>query len=393
MKRTYTGLLVFLLGCMLNSCVEPYEFDTETFESALVVEATITNEVRIQEVHLSRTYSLDNNGPVAESNAEVRIVDNASNLFNFVESTPGKYISVSPFAAVEGRDYTLEINVGGRSYTSIPARISGKSEIEDLYPVTNTTSQGGPGVAILINSIGRGENSGYYRYEYIETFKIQSPFFKSMDIISNDGGVDIVPKAKEEYTCFRTENSHDIILGNSTSLSEDRLEGKMVRFLSEEDPELAHRYSILVRQYGLSREAYAFYENLKELSESESLFSQIQPGFLEGNVYSEENREEKVIGYFNVSWVEEKRVFFNYEDFYDPGGRRPSYVTYCPLDTPTTVQDLFSYIESESWRLYQDNDNFKLPYTSEPGRYIFTRAECVDCTTLGTNEKPEFWVD
>ena len=40
------------------SCTEPYEIETVDFESVLVVESTITNEVRPQVVKLSKTSQL-----------------------------------------------------------------------------------------------------------------------------------------------------------------------------------------------------------------------------------------------------------------------------------------------------------------------------------------------
>jgi hypothetical protein len=57
---------------------------------------------------------------------------------------------------------------------------------------------------------------------------------------------------------------------------------------------------------------------LKELSGSDGILSQNQPGFFFGNIKSVENPNEKVIGYFEVSSVSSQRIFFNYEDVF-PG--------------------------------------------------------------------------
>src|SRR5690606_25780436 len=131
--------------------------------------------------------------------------------------------------------------------------------------------------------------------------------------------------------------------------------------------------------------AFSYYQSLKELSESESLFSQIQPGLLTGNMVSLDNPEEYVLGFFSVASVTERRVFFNYEDFYNPGEyRRPFFTDPCSMEMPKDLQTIQFFAESEFYRLFSHD-----PATG----YIFTEAACVDCTLLGTNEVPEFWED
>ncbi len=129
-------------------------------------------------------------------------------------------------------------------------------------------------------------------------------------------------KLKEEYTCYRSENSQDIILANTNSLSEDNVNNLFLTFIDGEDPKVALRYSILVKQYVISRPAYNYYKILDELSSSDNIFSQSQPGYFNGNITNIDNPGEKVIGFFDVSSVSDKRIFFNHGDFFDPG-RRP----------------------------------------------------------------------
>ena len=56
LKNKIKYLVVFL---MLISCVEPFEIKTIDFESALVVEATITDELKNHVVKLSRAFKLE----------------------------------------------------------------------------------------------------------------------------------------------------------------------------------------------------------------------------------------------------------------------------------------------------------------------------------------------
>src|SRR5690606_17190553 len=354
-----TSYLYILLSLLIfEGCVEPFEFENETYEDVLVVEATLTNEEKHHEVLLSRTFPLDGSEAFAEHGARVSIQDDNGNQFDFNESSPGRYVSSYPFSAGEGRLYTLEITTGnGKNYTSDASGFTGTASIESIYGMLSQNQEGELGVDILINSTGNQENSGYYRYEYTETYKILSRYFKYREAIVNSyGEIQVVEKTIQDNTCFNTGESNEILLSNSTSLNQDRVVGSFLKFIRQDNPIFANRYSMLVKQYGISREAFSFYQSLKELSESESLFSQIQPGFLPGNMVSLDDPDEYVLGFFSVASVTESRVFFNYTDFYNPvEHQRPHFADPCHLETFRTPADTLiikDYAQSEQYRLY-----------------------------------------
>ncbi len=390
LNKTNKIFFLVLLNLSALGCVEPFELETEVFESALVIEATITNELKHQQVKLSRTYRLEEDVSPKESNARVTVIDDAQNEFLFEETNPGIYTSLSPFQALPQRIYSLHIETeDGRTYSSQPAALVTGGKITDLYATRTQNSRGEDGIALLVNSVNESGSEDYYRYEYEETFEIFAPIKKGFDLILEDNELVLVEKTKEEYRCFKTFESQEVVLANTTSLTEDRLEGFLVRFIQQGNPIISHRYSALVRQYAVSQEVYIFYETLKELSQSESLFSQTQPGFLNGNIFSEENpEEEKVLGYFSVSQVTEKRVFFSFEDFFSEDEDRPSYISdLCPVSEPLPQEPkLKEMIRSGNAKFYE-----RVPVGFIPPFYRVVRAECVDCTLTGTNKVPEFW--
>ena len=85
------------------SCVEPYEAETEIFEDVLVVEAMITNEIKHQEITLSRSYRFENDSIAFEKNATVKVIENNNITFEFFEENHGKYVSKIPFNAKSGQ--------------------------------------------------------------------------------------------------------------------------------------------------------------------------------------------------------------------------------------------------------------------------------------------------
>ena len=300
-----------LIGLTLVSCLEEIDFVTEneSFESALVIEATITNELKQQEIILSRSYKFEADGPSPESGASV-IIESNLGTFEFEEEAPGKYISISSFAAQQNVDYTIRINTNnGRSYVSTPVQLTQESSIDNLYAVRENNDSGTNGMSIYIDSYDPSGNSKYYRYEYEETYKIIAPRWTDKEIILTDPltcEVDLRDRIQEERVCYNTVNSLTINLFNTSQLAEDRVFRHLIRFVDSENYILTYRYSIKVKQYIQSLEAYTFYKTLKEFSEEGSLFSQTQPGFISGNIVSESNPTEKVIGYFDVSTVSER---------------------------------------------------------------------------------------
>lgn len=385
--------IIFLIATFLAvyGCVEPYEFETETFEDALVVEAILTDEIKFQEIQISRTYRLEDDFPTAESFADVVVTDDQGNEFFFYEMTPGKYISNVEFGIQPQRKYQLLIQTrDGGSYSSDPTQMVPGNDIEDLY-AERVVLQEEDGIALLVDSKNSETASKYALYEYEETYKIVSPIVVRSTIEFEGNNWRVVPNTKQETICYNTVPSKEIILSNTSALSSNNLDSFLVRFIRKDDPVLGQRYSILVKQYSLTGEAYSYYSTLKKISSSESLLSQNQPGFVNGNMYSINDDDEKVIGYFTLSEVSTKRIYFNYYDFFDFDEPRPKFPEDCiPFRPGELIETPIGMIQSGTVRFM----NFAgAPVEGEIGegpiRVVAT--ECVDCTVYGTNEMPDFW--
>jgi Domain of unknown function (DUF4249) len=403
-------ILITILGIISSSCVETFNFESEvkTFESVLVVEATITNELKQQEVLLSRTFQLGTVAPSPERNAQVKIIDNTNTEYLFKETdSAGIYISTIPFAVNYDRDYTLLITTkNGNSYKSSPKVLTQSAKMDSLFAVRDFNEDGQEGISIYINSFDPSGNSKYYRFEYEETYKIIAPFWAEQDLVVIDTLTDeafgvpynltFVNRSRDEQVCYNTVVSNEINVINTIDLNEDRLSKYRLRFISRENYIISHRYSILVKQYVQSRKAFVYYKTLKLFSESESLFSENQSGFFEGNIASVNKSKEKVIGFFDVSSVDIKRIYFNYEDFF-PNEQLPPYANGCFFDAPPLFNPfssgvrlpLSSAIESGNFKYFDEH----VPLSELEGPALLVTRSCGDCTVLGKSEAPEFWVE
>ena len=388
-------LLFLLVGSIFVGCTEPFSPDLlPQTESILVVEATLSNESKNHEVLLSRS-SQEQGTLQVEENANVSIVDDNQRTFTFTESEAGRYVSDIAFSAESNRAYRLFITTSnGRTYASNPATLPQITQIENVESKKTVTDSGVGGVTITVDSFDPTGNSTYYRYEYEETYKIIAPewVLDELRVVSEENMfVGIFERQDEERTCYASERSNTIILTKTSGAGEDRVTDFSVRFLNQDNFIISHRYSILVKQYVLSREAYTFYEKLQDFSGSESLFSQSQPGFINGNIIPTDGGNDRVVGIFEVSSVSEKRTFFNYSDFF-PDEELPPFVNEC---RPTTFElggnpSVFEWVKSKRVSYVGNVTNQQ---TGALEAYIVVPRVCGDCTELGSTTVPDFWVE
>ncbi|WP_299535303.1 DUF4249 domain-containing protein [Ulvibacterium sp.] len=383
---------LFGVCIILGSCTEPFSPEIPPSDSLLVVDATLTNELKNHKVFLSRTTQGDEE-PTVESNATVRIVDDNQQQYPYTETEPGTYVSDVMFSAEPDRSYRLRITTAsGREYASSPAILPPlTAEMTDVYAERTTTDSGLDGMGIFVNSFDANGNSIYYKYEYEETYKIIAPRWVPHGlVIANEDPLVITDFQRDgQKTCFATEKSNTLILNNTSGVGEDRITGFNVRFINRDNYIISHRYSLLVKQFVLSRQAFEFYETLQDFSGVESLFSDSQPGFIVGNIFPQDDGNDQVVGIFEVSSVSEQRVFFNYSDFF-PDEDLPPFVDECPPSVTFAPEDEELALLIRGNLISFNNFNERPPPPGQ-GRYFVQPRVCGDCTALGTETIPDFW--
>jgi len=399
-KSIYKNIIFILIGLLLNQCVEPIDIDTTILEDAMVIEATITNEYKFQKIRLTRSFNFTDDSPGNETNANVTIIDDLNETYPFREESPGNYISTSKFMAEPNKKYQLQITTSnGKVYNSQISELPNTTSIDNLFVTSKTDNLGNKKISILVDSYDATSSSKYYRYEYEETYKIIAPKWNSLDMVADmlpPYQISFVKKTEEQQVCYQTELSNSIIQTETNDLSEDRVSKFEVRSIPINNPIIAHRYSILVKQYVQSLASYTYYKTLNKQSSNENLFSSNQPGFIRGNVFSIDNPNELVIGYFEITSVSSKRLFFNFKDIY-PEEPLPPYFSGCNSSAPSTKtfpgepSQLAEGINSGRVKYYAKNPNYPNPLNLKAGPYLVVSVECGDCTQLGSNVVPDFW--
>jgi len=413
-------LKVFALCVFMFSCIEEIPLETQTtFNEVLVIEGTITNELKHQTIKLSKSYRLEAEESNLVSNATISVNDDLGNSYTFEETEPGIYISSIAFAAQTTIKYRLEVIESGITYTSSQESFIQPTQINQLYLERDFNENNEEGISIYVDTFDPTGNSKYYRYDYEETYKIIAPRYTPLELIDleadlpvslflfssnleiQDYLVELVSRQENVSICYNTVKSNTIIIENTNNFPEDRLDKYRVRFISRDNYIMSHRYSILVKQYVQSSEANNYYNTLKNFSVSENVFSENQVGFLEGNITSDSN-SKKVIGFFEVSPVDSKRIYFNYTDEF-PDEDLPPYYTRCddeiypllykvdPLTSEITESFLVNALNT-GFVYAIDNVGDNLEFTPiDLYPFVLVSAACGDCTVLGSTNIPEFW--
>jgi len=133
-------------------------------------------------------------------------------------------------------------------------------------------------------------------------------------------------------------------------------------------------YSLLFRQLAVSNDAYLYFEKLQDnIVENGGLYES-QPQQIQGNLTIVDNPDSRVLGYFLVAGVSERRIFYTHFD-----GLEPVPYDYCspvPLDLGYRF---LRHLSEPKYLLLED------------GQFVLDKT-CVDCTERGgVTMKPEFW--
>lgn len=115
--RNYT---LILFAVLIFSCEERFNTELHPIDIGLLaVEAVLTNENIQQKIKLTFPSKQLNGNPAPATGAIVQVQEGNSTVYTFGEdlTKPGEYIS-TPFRAVFGTTYTLQISLNGNLYSA-----------------------------------------------------------------------------------------------------------------------------------------------------------------------------------------------------------------------------------------------------------------------------------
>jgi len=340
-----------------------------------------TSSNGVTTIFLSRTVNLsDSNTNVPEYNATVTI-EGKSGVKYLLTPAPGGAYNSDTLSLDNTDQYRLDISTqDGDQFQSdfVSCRqtppIDSVSWQQEAPPTQN--------VNLFVNTHDPMDSSRYYWWDYVETWEYQSPL-TTIYGVQNDL-IYLLDSSQQVHVCWMNHVSTDLLLATNIQLSQDVISQQPVLTIPHLDSRLYYRYSILVNQYTLTREAYQYWQTIKTNSQELGTLFDPQPSQLTGNVRSLKNPNEPVVGFVSAARQQQMRIFIDHSQLenwnFDPLGEAACSIKF--IDQNASNYAIFNYPDT----------SYAPWYFVSNGTIFIAKRMCLNCTLMGgTNQQPSFW--
>ena len=397
-KKTYKYIFLIAIGSLsllFNRCVEPFmpSLDEGDTQKLLVVEGLITDQPGPFSVRL--TYSVqvyDKWNILADympvEGAEVRIIDNTGNIYMLFETESGWYeTEEKDLAGITGHTYILTIHTtDGKQYESSSELMREVPDIDSVYHeefrrtyYDEETPYEENWLHILVNTTAAGDDIAYFKWDFTETWEFEMPInievYHGTDEDSPDPTMETIEVAEEKIHCWVSEPSGSILIKSTADNASNEIMGFILQSAGGPSNDRFNiKYSILVKQYMMSREMYDFFRKIRGSNEETGGIYEKAPVQIIGNILCC-NGDEKALGCFMASAVKIKRIFIS------PGEHKVLNGTAYGDCGWTTYENPF---DMQVYCVYGTIDNGNTVVKTIQEYYT-------DCRLRGTNIQPDFW--
>jgi len=394
-NRLYTYISLIAVGIMIllfDRCVEPYmpELEDNDTVNLVVVEGLITDETGPFGIRLTSTVPvynyqniLANSRPV--SGAAVQIIDDKGNIYVLYENDAGWYeTDEKDLKGIPGNLYTLMITTtDGREYESSPVLMQEGPEIDRVHyqEIKRTyfdleTPYEENWLNILVDAKAQGKDITYFKWDFEETWEFEMPGY--IEVWHGTGEGDPPPTWElididyEKKHCWVTEASSSILIKSTVDNPSNEINSFILQSIGPQHDRLNIKYSILVKQYVISRDFYNYFKRIREANEETGGIYEKTPAQILGNIQCCDE-DENALGYFMVSTVKTKRIFIHPSDHNVAAGSAYGGCGWTSKVPRYGTVYLYGTYDGGSSNAYSTN------------------IYCTDCRVRGTNVEPDFW--
>ncbi len=337
--------------------------------TSLVVEGFINNGPDSTYFDLTHTYKLnDSTAATPETGAGVFIQGSDNSSYSLGEVGNGLYgANLPPLNPTT--TYRLYINTtGGKLYASNYVPIVTDPPIDSVNFIHNNT-----GVNIYVNTHDPTNTAKYYRWEYQETWEFHSAYFATLQFLNNQL-VNYSPNTIA--TCWSGDMSTRIILGTTSQLASDVVSLLPLVTIPPNAKQLSVKYSILVKQYAITEDAYNWWSVMQNNTENIGSIFGVQPSTDQGNIRCLNDTSEQVVGYVSAGNISSQRIFITNSQAFPWNYQPACSIQIVPLD---------------SVAFYYTEGIWPIDLTADQTHAQESYESCIDCTFGGTNIQPPFW--
>jgi len=371
------SLYILAAAVCAASCIYPFKTNLESEVSrTLVVNGNILVG-GISTVQLSYVLPLDRSAKGTVS-GYAWIEDDLGNKYLPAggSSTRGDflYIPTDSELAQNASSFRAVVEADGETYTSEWTTPDPAPRITDIHFEADNSD-----VTVMVNLETGVENPGYLGFLYEETWEFHSDFMCVYDIDPKTWRITERITPYPHYWCYRTRTPMEIVLADVSHMETGAIRDVPVWSFPRTDKRNLRKYSILVKAFALSAEAYRYNRQLQEVSDQGGDLFSPDPGYMEGNLVCSSNPDKDVMGLVLSGRVSSRRAFLDsrYSHYKDP-------------DDSTLGEVKMDVIEEFYYEM-----NYR------PVKYVETEEEsfigwghlrCFDCIEDGgTQIKPDYW--
>jgi hypothetical protein len=381
-RRHHTPWLLLMLLAGLTTCREPFAPPAITQPNRyLVVDGFInTGANTVSTFNLNRTRNLGDTTVIGipELNAQISIIGSNGDSHLLVDKNrTGSYAS-APLTLDVTQQYHLAITTSDdQQFSSDPVPCQATPPIDSIFwrqPFD---------LNIYVSTHDPTGSTHYYRYDYNETWEhdsqLQSPY-----VVAN-GRIIAADSTNQTSRCWTTDTSSNILLASSAALTRDVIDSFTLTTIPNSDPRVDIDYSIIVRQYALTPDAYNYWLLIQKTTQNVGTLFDVQPTQLIGNIHCISNPAEPVIGYLSACSVQQQRIYTFESSLHDWTHNQPGF-NCDTMSIPANFADPFVYTyPNPDWAPYYFVTDIELMLVS---------SVCLNCTLVGgTNIRPPFMPD
>ena len=393
--------LILFLMCTVPTfgCVEEYKLPDDiqlNYEQELVVEGRVLSGDK-SVFYVTRTLALNSAWDKdIVTDAKITVVG-----MNGYVSEPAEYIEDAKYELETGElnpntFYTVVVEADGETYQTEPMVLLSSPEITEVSYKERPDNS----ISLHVTTEGDEESTRYYMWSYVEDWEFHAeidftryyPNIHQKEVIySEEYYPDVKGTYNPYYYCWGHDESHTLHIYTTEDLNVNSVRDHELFRIDKGDIRLGYIYSVLLKQWSLTADAYEYFRLMKLYTEeSDGLFTPM-PSDVRGNLTCTSNPEKGVRGYIIASDIKEKRLFVYEKDFkLDSEGY---YVNKdCVDGEPNKEDESAEVVRDLEFKLKQGYVMYNYEKVLNKSVIWYT-PECVDCRKTGNaiKERPEWW--
>ncbi|AFK04451.1 hypothetical protein Emtol_3322 [Emticicia oligotrophica DSM 17448] len=305
------NLTLLTLACLfgLVACIDEFDPKLQGGKPKIVFEGTLTNLPGPYFFQLSYSAGYNSKESVFDkfvNAAKVWITDGESRV-DLTDLNKGQFSTPENFRGKIGKTYQLHIQLSdGTTYESEPEKMKMTPPIEKIYSEFKLTTTPFPkyrgNFNIYVDVKDPDSQGDYYRWKWVH---YERASYCSQYTVTGDRPTIVYQKCCTD--CWNATSC----LGCIVLASDNLINGNMLKrqLIGQIPFDNITGYYMLIEQMSLSRNAYNFWRNVAQQSNNSGGIFDIAPASIRGNLKNINDNSDVILGYFQVSAVEQKAVY------------------------------------------------------------------------------------